>query len=431
MAVRRTTCLTALLIDALLLLGGCSRSSAGPSGAVDETRGSDSGRGTGSAGEQTSEAATTDSTAEAGTAAPAGDGGNHSITIRITTNTLEPEEVPPIPEGFELLYVTGKDVPGRLEVFLVDGEMLYWAQRAGLWRAPKDGSGEPKAFGYWDTTNQGSSLLADEAYIYWQDGPHIKRKRKDTPHLSVSTPRYTYNFPWVDDHLDERYRAGIETIEYGAEHSFAFLTMDEHHVYAIPSSCTAVHKIETKTLEVHSFEVPRSEYSGGNTAVTMDDTHIYCGNINHLFRIRKDGSGFEILYEDFATVWSLVSSPDKIFAMDRAGAAVPRILAFSKADGEVSDMGQGPIGGVADSYRAPLQFDSARQHLYWGMGWVMGRDMQTGAFFASPRLGLSFAFTSDADYLYWGGQPQPGAGSTVVTILRLHKDRLATALVPD
>src|SRR5690606_9529153 len=121
----------------------------------------------------------------------------------------------------------------------------------------------------------------------------------------------------------------------------------------------AVYKVDISTLEVRSFELPRPKYGGGNTTVAMDDTHIYCGNLNYLFRVPKDGGEFDVLYDKFATVWSLVSSPDRIFAMDRVGVAVPRIVAFSKPDGAVSDLGRGPVAGGADSFRAPLQFDAA------------------------------------------------------------------------
>lgn len=87
--------------------------------------------------------------------------------------------------------------------------------------------------------------------------------------------------------------------------------------------------------------------------MTLDETHIYCGNNNYLFRFRKDGSEFEILYEEFQLVRSMVTGDDQVFVMDDPpGSAAPDILGFTRGSSVVG-YGKSPEWGGQLVIRRP------------------------------------------------------------------------------
>ena len=108
-----------------------------------------------------------------------------SSLIQITTNTVDPSELAPIPDGFQLLYVTGAGVAATVDSLHVDGDTLYWGGGGLIWRASKDGSGTPVTFAEWNNTTA-TWMLSDDQYLYWFDKVGLFRKRKDSTRLSPS-----------------------------------------------------------------------------------------------------------------------------------------------------------------------------------------------------------------------------------------------------
>src|SRR5690606_13130308 len=147
-----------LCVALCCLAGGCKHSAS----SADAARTGVAGAGAGFSG-AASDAASVDPTQDAG-----GSAGGATREIRITTNTVSPDEVPPIPEGFEFLYATGDDTPATVNMVREEGDALFWGGKGVVWRAPADGSGDPVAFGDWENASV-SMFTSDDTYLYWHD----------------------------------------------------------------------------------------------------------------------------------------------------------------------------------------------------------------------------------------------------------------------
>jgi hypothetical protein len=308
----------------------------------------------------------------------------------------------------------------------VDGDTLYWAQRSILFRASKDGSGEPIAFGWWATTNGGSRVLSDETYTYWHDGPNIVRKRKDSTKLSPLEPLFRYNIPWL--HFD--FQEDIEPIPLGIDSlSVAMIDKDDTHLYVAAPGCTPIWTIDLQTLDVQVMELTLPEHRTSSDLV-VDETHIYCGDRLWLVRFEKDGANLELLHDEFTLLMDLAMGPDAVYALDRQVNTPPFLFALPKTGGMVT-YGQSPTSGTANLFRFPLHLDVSRARLYWNVDTLVSLDLESSAFSVlSPTEHVedfgdyAYAHAGDEHHFYWAGRLERGKQ---IGTIRVHKDRFEDA----
>jgi len=357
--------------------------------------------------------------------------------IRITTNTIKPEEVGPIPGAFEFLYVTGEGVASTVNSLLVDGDTLFWGGQGLIWRAPRDGTGEPVAFAYWEDA-QVSAFASDATYLYWHDRSALKRKRKDSAAVAHSPPRVRHNFPWGADGFDFTYQQEIESLDLGVDYSVAHFYRLGTQLYLAPTDCTPIYVIDLDTFaqrETLRFERPES--TGGSSSLVVSVDRVYCKNSSSLFVIDRDGKNAKTLSTELQRGGALAApdaplSGDPVaYVLDFTGPGRAVHIKAVQPGGDLDDYGESPVAGAAD-LASGLRFDPLRRNLAWlGAGgggdgfWLATLNVDTRQFSPVRPLFSTTSFTSDEDYYYWVGRLT--AANEITTVLRLHKDAVSRA----
>lgn len=389
----------------------------------------------------------TGSNGEAPDGASSGEGAASGATtgeVRITTNTVQPSELAPVPEGFELLYVTGAGVAASVDSMLVDEDTLYWGGGGLIWRAAKDGSGTPVTFADWEN-GRSSWLRADHDFLYWFDKIGLKRKRKDSTRIAQSPRRVRHNFPWGNDTFDFTYKEEIEVLDLGVRYSISHVDGDDETLFLAPTDCTPIHVIDLATFkETQRLAFERSASTGGTSSLQLAGSDLYCKNLYSLFAIGRDWANPRTLTTELQQNGALVAprpaseGDPAVYILDYSAGGERVHLKAVFSSGKLDDFGESPVISGADSVSG-VSHDAKRHSLAWmatgggGDGfWLTLFDTNSKTYQPVRPLFDTQAFTSDANYYYWVGALKEAIDITI--ILRLPKDeapRVAEAYAAD
>ena len=298
----------------------------------------------------------------------------------------------------QLLYDLGTNPPGTVYHLHVDGDLLYWAQKAGkLMRGPKAGGAAPELFANWDFVAEGSEIRTDATYVYYYDGQFVKRKPKAG--------------------------GNVQQYDVGDGNVWGNFIVDGDYIYQAPPWCSPIYRINAQTGEQTVLTIPDVVQDGGGSALTIVGGKLYCatvgGNGGHIYELPADATA-AVSIRSGAMMWGLTASAASL--VFSTGAATIDWMKFYRLDlatYEVTFLAQAPRAAAGE-----LEFDAARNAIFVNYPSTAGQvgifhlDSLAFSFLIPSGRVMQRAFTTDADYVYWA-QLGPGLPGE---IRRISKD---------
>jgi len=325
---------------------------------------------------------------------PGAPGGAGESSTGGTSN--QPSESP----SEQLLYDLGTNPPANVYHLHVDGETLYWAQKAGkLMRGPKSGGGKPEQFATFESVAEGSEIRSDATHVYYYDGHFVKRKPKAGG-------------------TEQRYDVGESNI-------WGNFIVEGDYIYQATPWCSPVYRIDKVTGEQVVWTVPGVTTGSGGAELTLIGDNLYCANVGttdtRIYEIAEGAKAAVVIHEESHIMFGFAGMQGALY-FSSGGSSID-LMNFFRLD--VSTRETKFLIRATTVAAGELQADAGRKTLFVNypstrglVGTFRPETLEFSALIPSGRL-MRHAFTTDSDYVYWA---QWGSAGTPEQIRRISKD---------
>lgn len=298
----------------------------------------------------------------------------------------------------ELLY----SGTGMLYALEADDTHLYGISMAGIFRAKKDGTGEPELLGSTPSGQLHQNIYLDEKYAYWLLGENVVKLDKSTL---------------------ESTQLSLE----GHAQDYQVLTGDDQYLYISGISCWKIIRMSKSGGEIITSETEVELNGCAVTSLTLDDTSVYCGGggcnptMGKVFKAPKEGGEIVELFslpeadsESVFLTWGpqasgMVVVDQRLYLMSNFHSDTMRTQYLgwvSTNGGEYTRVGEFDY-----TYQTKnLFWDKQRKALYFIMPGdssyrgVYKYDLDTGEISSEKKLEydlIRYPAAEDNDYIYW------------------------------
>lgn len=322
----------------------------------------------------------------------AGAGNGSGGTSAVTKPLESPSE--------ELLYDLGTYPPVNVYHLHVDGETLYWAQKAGsLMRGPKAGQAQPELFARYEFVVEGGPIRSDATHVYYLDGHFVKR-----------TPK-TGGQP--------------QPFDIGEGNDWGNFIVTGDYVYQAPPWCNPLRRINKETGETTLFEAKDVTTASGAAELTVVRQQVYCANVGAMggrIYVLEVGASELTLVREGGYLWGLTAAGQSL--VFSSGAATIDLMKFHRFD--LTTKTDQFLATAPQVAAAALAYDERRNLVFVDYASNSGQvgffhldSLAFSALIPSGRF-MRRAFETDDGYVYWA---QQGVGLPE-QIRRISKDAL-------
>lgn len=304
------------------------------------------------------------------------------------------------PEAWTLYDVTGEGPGSELFDVHVDGDGVYWAQKAGrLFSGSLDGTAKPKQIGRFQGTLGGDTIRSDDRYVYFVGGGVLSR----WPKGGGACNDYSSCPEVLNTQLLFEHQGGPGP-----------LAVDERFVYYATHGCAAVTRYDKERFEGTDIFVtlPSDGPGNGPTTLEVDGQDVYCAAWGSIFKLRWwDEDDARIDGTDSAV--RLVTSQRRIWAMTLSE---EHVYWAEYADvGDTISFGRLPRGGgtleVIEPPAGVFSYAVSRRMLYDPVGRAVlfgASAMPTDATWMNPGLFIASLSTDDLSWRFYARELPTG-----------------------